>query len=212
MLETDQQNCSGVDCFVINQTQVVWSHWSAPYDPCVWPWLSLVTRQAGVADRTLSHACCSVSMVIRDVFGFIVVCCYIYPYYVSVYVVNLWWISEHFCNFWFWWERLTITGVSVCFSASFPNAFNTQAAQQIQQAQANSPAGKQTEGKDSHLYTQVSSTCRNNSVRLDWWSVRLILNSKHSFRCDLKSGVNSQGSHTKLTIHACIVWYIIYFL
>ncbi|XP_078322593.1 CUGBP Elav-like family member 1 isoform X19 [Crassostrea virginica] len=30
--------------------------------------------------------------------------------------------------------------------ASFPNAFNTQAAQQIQQAQANSPAGKQTEG------------------------------------------------------------------
>ncbi|XP_061176213.1 CUGBP Elav-like family member 2 isoform X1 [Saccostrea echinata] len=34
-----------------------------------------------------------------------------------------------------------------CFS-SFPNAFNTQAAQQIQQAQANSPAGKQTEGPD----------------------------------------------------------------
>ncbi|XP_052707861.1 CUGBP Elav-like family member 2 isoform X3 [Crassostrea angulata] len=32
--------------------------------------------------------------------------------------------------------------------ASFPNAFNTQAAQQIQQAQANSPAGKQTEGPD----------------------------------------------------------------
>ncbi|XP_056013579.1 CUGBP Elav-like family member 2 isoform X19 [Ostrea edulis] len=34
------------------------------------------------------------------------------------------------------------------YAASFPNAFNTQAAQQIQQAQANSPAGKQTEGPD----------------------------------------------------------------
>lgn len=44
-----------------------------------------------------------------------------------------------------WIQRLQ--GLTVCFSASFPNAFNTQAAQQIQQAQANSPAGKQTEGK-----------------------------------------------------------------
>lgn len=41
----------------------------------------------------------------------------------------------------------TLQSLTVCFSASFPNAFNTQAAQQIQQAQANSPAGKQTEGK-----------------------------------------------------------------
>lgn len=32
--------------------------------------------------------------------------------------------------------------------ASFPNAFNSQSAQQIQQAAANSPAGKQTEGPD----------------------------------------------------------------
>ncbi|KAK3097291.1 hypothetical protein FSP39_008418 [Pinctada imbricata] len=32
--------------------------------------------------------------------------------------------------------------------ASFPNAFSSQAAQQLQQAQANSPAGKQTEGPD----------------------------------------------------------------
>ncbi|XP_048769019.1 CUGBP Elav-like family member 2 isoform X26 [Ostrea edulis] len=37
--------------------------------------------------------------------------------------------------------------------ASFPNAFNTQAAQQIQQAQANSPAGKQTEGMTKHTDT-----------------------------------------------------------
>ncbi|CAE1322331.1 CUGBP [Acanthosepion pharaonis] len=34
------------------------------------------------------------------------------------------------------------------YAASFPNAFNSQSAQQIQQAAANSPAGKQTEGPD----------------------------------------------------------------
>lgn len=209
MLETDQQNCSGFDCFVINQTQVVWSHWSAPYDPCIWPWLSLVTRQAGVADRTLSHACCSVSMVIRDVFGFIVVCCYIYPYYVSVYVVNLWWISEHFWDFWFWWQDWPL---QVCLFVFQHHSLMHLTLKLLNRYSRLKPTHRPASKQKVRTHTCILSTCRNNSVRLDWWSVRLILNSKHSFRCDLKSGVNSQGSHTKLTIHACIVWYIIYFL
>lgn len=59
-----------------------------------------------------------------------------------------------------WIQRLQ--GLTVCFSASFPNAFNTQAAQQIQQAQANSPAGKQTEGKTNQS-TEVQTEGKTKS-------------------------------------------------
>lgn len=60
--------------------------------------------------------------------------------------------------------------MTVCFSASFPNAFNTQAAQQIQQAQANSPAGKQTEGKTkitsgNHIQTEGKTKTESKTNR-----------------------------------------------
>ena len=44
-------------------------------------------------------------------------------------------------------EKRTDCGVSLSYlAASFPNAFTQQTAAQLQQAAANSPAGKQTEG------------------------------------------------------------------
>ena len=43
-------------------------------------------------------------------------------------------------------ECVLSDGLVALVSASFPNAFSSPAAQQLQQAQSNSPAGKQTEG------------------------------------------------------------------
>ncbi|XP_041350791.1 CUGBP Elav-like family member 2 isoform X9 [Gigantopelta aegis] len=49
------------------------------------------------------------------------------------------------------------------FSASFPNAFNTQAAAaQLQQAAASSPAGKQTEGTEWGLYSSLEQDSANS--------------------------------------------------
>ncbi len=42
--------------------------------------------------------------------------------------------------------NLGFQNIYYCISASFPNAFSAQTAAQLQQAAANSPAGKQTEG------------------------------------------------------------------
>lgn len=44
-------------------------------------------------------------------------------------------------------DFLFSTVFSFCISASFPNAFSTQSQAQLQQAAAQSPAGKQTEGE-----------------------------------------------------------------
>ena len=45
-----------------------------------------------------------------------------------------------------------------CVTASFPNAFNPQSSAQQLQQQANTPAGKQTEGKSGHHRQRVSRT------------------------------------------------------
>ena len=49
------------------------------------------------------------------------------------------------------WDYYVSHTVLLMFSASFPNAFQSQTAQQLQAA-ANSPAGKQTEGKNFRDY------------------------------------------------------------